>query len=146
MTTIMRQKDIRPAPARIDFKGMKFLITDRPSDANMQTYLMVSPIFMKTKLAEWRKKKSLLKTTKNVRSVWDSVWPWIRSLMSRRSEHIFFNLIFYPFGIFFCCVADLGPLHWALICRVTLVTCGNSFDKKELQTSNKNVWNCSLYV
>ena len=38
----MRQKDIRPAPARIDFKGMKFLITDRPSDANMQTYLMVS--------------------------------------------------------------------------------------------------------
>ena len=42
MTTIsMRQKDIRPAPARIDFKGMKFLITDRPSDANMQTYLMV---------------------------------------------------------------------------------------------------------
>lgn len=41
MTTLsMRQKDIRPAPARIDFKGMKFLITDRPSDANMQTYLM----------------------------------------------------------------------------------------------------------
>lgn len=46
MTTIsMRQKDIRPAPARIDFKGMKFLITDRPSDANMQTYLMVIFLF-----------------------------------------------------------------------------------------------------
>lgn len=45
MTTLsMRQKDIRPAPARIDFKGMKFLITDRPSDANMQTYLMVSTV------------------------------------------------------------------------------------------------------
>ncbi|CAO1321030.1 unnamed protein product [Diamesa serratosioi] len=36
----MRQKDIRPAPARIEFKGMKFLITDRPSDLTMQTYLM----------------------------------------------------------------------------------------------------------
>jgi hypothetical protein len=43
MTTIsMRQKDIRPAPARIEFKGMKFLITDRPSDATIQAYLMVS--------------------------------------------------------------------------------------------------------
>lgn len=43
MTTIsMRQKDIRPAPARIEFKGMKFLITDRPSDATIQSYLMVS--------------------------------------------------------------------------------------------------------
>lgn len=43
MTTIsMRQKDIRPAPARIEFKGMKFLITDRPSDLTMQTYLMVN--------------------------------------------------------------------------------------------------------
>lgn len=38
----MRQKDIRPAPARIEFKGMKFLITDRPSDATIQSYLMVS--------------------------------------------------------------------------------------------------------
>lgn len=37
----MRQKDIRPAPARIEFKGMKFLITDRPSDANIQNYIMV---------------------------------------------------------------------------------------------------------
>lgn len=45
----MRQKDIRPAPARIDFKGMKFLITDRPSDANMQTYLMVSKLVVKFK-------------------------------------------------------------------------------------------------
>jgi protein tyrosine phosphatase type IVA len=42
MTTIsMRQKDIRPAPARIEFKGMKFLITDRPSDTTIQSYLMV---------------------------------------------------------------------------------------------------------
>lgn len=48
MTTLsMRQKDIRPAPARIDFKGMKFLITDRPSDANMQTYLMVSTFLLR---------------------------------------------------------------------------------------------------
>lgn len=42
MTSIMRQKDIRPAPARIEFKGMKFLITDRPSDSNIQNYIMVS--------------------------------------------------------------------------------------------------------
>lgn len=35
----MRQKDIRPAPARIEFKGMKFLITDRPSDMTIQSFL-----------------------------------------------------------------------------------------------------------
>lgn len=35
----MRQKDIRPAPAKIEFKGMKFLITDRPSDVTIQTYI-----------------------------------------------------------------------------------------------------------
>lgn len=38
----MRQKDIRPAPARLEFKGMKFLITDRPSDSNIQNYILVS--------------------------------------------------------------------------------------------------------
>lgn len=37
----MRQKDIRPAPALIEFKGMKFLITDRPSDTNIQNYIVV---------------------------------------------------------------------------------------------------------
>lgn len=42
MTSIMRQKDIRPAPARIEFKGMKFLITDRPSDQTIQNYILVS--------------------------------------------------------------------------------------------------------
>lgn len=36
----MRQKDIRPPPARIEFKGMKFLITDRPTDNNIPTYIM----------------------------------------------------------------------------------------------------------
>ncbi|XP_031632343.1 protein tyrosine phosphatase type IVA 1 [Contarinia nasturtii] len=40
MTSNMRQKDIRPAPARIEFKGMKFLITDRPSDSNIQNYIV----------------------------------------------------------------------------------------------------------
>lgn len=39
-TVIMRQKDIRPAPAKIEFKGMKFLITDRPSDVTIQSYIM----------------------------------------------------------------------------------------------------------
>lgn len=38
----MRQKDIRPAPARIEFKGMKFLITDRPSDQTIANYIVVS--------------------------------------------------------------------------------------------------------
>lgn len=41
-TLIMRQKDIRPAPARIEFKGMKFLITDRPSDLSIAPYITVS--------------------------------------------------------------------------------------------------------
>lgn len=39
MTSIMRQKDIRPAPARIEFKGMQFLITDRPSDVTIHHYI-----------------------------------------------------------------------------------------------------------
>lgn len=36
----MRQKDLRPAPALIEFKGMKFLITDRPSDITIHHYIM----------------------------------------------------------------------------------------------------------
>lgn len=39
MSTVMRQKDIRPAPAKIEFKGMKFLITDRPSDLTIHSYI-----------------------------------------------------------------------------------------------------------
>ncbi|KAL5282156.1 PTP4A1 family protein [Megaselia abdita] len=39
MTSIMRQKDLRPAPALIEFKGMKFLITDRPSDITINHYI-----------------------------------------------------------------------------------------------------------
>lgn len=42
MTSNMRQKDIRPAPARIEFKGMKFLITDRPLDQTIPNYILVS--------------------------------------------------------------------------------------------------------
>lgn len=43
MTTgIMRQKDIRPAPAEIEYKNFKFLITDRPSDQNILLYIQVS--------------------------------------------------------------------------------------------------------
>lgn len=44
-TVIMRQKDIRPAPAKIEFKGMKFLITDRPSDLTINSYISVSRNF-----------------------------------------------------------------------------------------------------
>lgn len=35
----MKQKDIRPAPSLIEYKTMRFLITDRPSDVNMQSYM-----------------------------------------------------------------------------------------------------------
>lgn len=36
----MRQKDLRPAPALIEFKGMRFLITDRPSDITIHNYIL----------------------------------------------------------------------------------------------------------
>lgn len=35
----MKQKDIRPAPSLIEYKNMRFLITDRPSDITIQSYL-----------------------------------------------------------------------------------------------------------
>lgn len=35
----MRSKDIRPAPAEIEYKNMKFLITDRPTDSTIQNYI-----------------------------------------------------------------------------------------------------------
>ncbi|XP_017783111.1 PREDICTED: protein tyrosine phosphatase type IVA 1 [Nicrophorus vespilloides] len=35
----MRPKDIRPAPAEIKYKGFNFLITDRPSDQTITTYI-----------------------------------------------------------------------------------------------------------
>lgn len=38
----MRQKDIRPAPAEIEYKSFRFLITDRPSDQNINFYIQVS--------------------------------------------------------------------------------------------------------
>ncbi|XP_014277455.1 PRL-1 phosphatase isoform X1 [Halyomorpha halys] len=37
----MRHKDIRPPPCEIEFKNMKFLITDRPTDQNIQNYIML---------------------------------------------------------------------------------------------------------
>ncbi|XP_016944967.1 PRL-1 phosphatase isoform X2 [Drosophila suzukii] len=39
MSITMRQKDLRPAPALIEYKGMKFLITDRPSDITINHYI-----------------------------------------------------------------------------------------------------------
>jgi protein tyrosine phosphatase type 4A len=39
MNNSMRPKDIRPAPAEIKYKGFKFLITDRPSDQTIATYI-----------------------------------------------------------------------------------------------------------
>ncbi|KAL7291792.1 hypothetical protein TKK_0014574 [Trichogramma kaykai] len=34
-----RAKDIRPAPAEIEFKNMKFLITDRPNDQTIHSFI-----------------------------------------------------------------------------------------------------------
>uniref|UniRef100_A0A1B6CMN8 Uncharacterized protein n=1 Tax=Clastoptera arizonana TaxID=38151 RepID=A0A1B6CMN8_9HEMI len=36
----MRQKDIRPPPCEIEYKNMKFLITDRPTDQTIHNYVM----------------------------------------------------------------------------------------------------------
>jgi len=44
----MRVKDIRPAPAEIEYKNMKFLITDRPNDQTIHTFIQVS---IRTKLS-----------------------------------------------------------------------------------------------
>lgn len=35
----MRVKDIRPEPAEIEYKNMKFLITDRPNDQTIHTFI-----------------------------------------------------------------------------------------------------------
>jgi len=35
----MRSKSIRPAPSEIEYKNMRFLITDCPKDATMQSYV-----------------------------------------------------------------------------------------------------------
>ncbi|KAL6260056.1 protein tyrosine phosphatase type IVA 1 [Pogonomyrmex barbatus] len=35
----MRVKDIRPAPSEIEYKNMKFLITDRPNDQTIHTFI-----------------------------------------------------------------------------------------------------------
>ena len=40
--SVIRPKDIRPAPAEIEYKNLKFLITDRPSDQTIQYYVTVS--------------------------------------------------------------------------------------------------------
>ncbi|XP_065206366.1 PRL-1 phosphatase [Planococcus citri] len=37
--SVIRPKDIRPAPAEIEYKNLKFLITDRPSDQTVQYYV-----------------------------------------------------------------------------------------------------------
>nr|CAD7431520.1 unnamed protein product [Timema monikensis] len=36
----MRLKDLRPAPCEIEYKNMKFLITDRPTDQNISAYIL----------------------------------------------------------------------------------------------------------
>lgn len=38
-TNMRSNKNIRPAPSEIEYKNMKFLITDRPNDSNMASYV-----------------------------------------------------------------------------------------------------------
>lgn len=45
-TGAMRQKDIRPAAAEVEYKGFRFLITDRPSDQTIPTYIQVSKLII----------------------------------------------------------------------------------------------------
>lgn len=40
--TAMRQKDIKPALAEIQYKGFRFLITDRPGDQTIHAYIQVN--------------------------------------------------------------------------------------------------------
>lgn len=42
----MRVKDIRPEPAEIEYKNMKFLITDRPNDQTIHTFIQVCFLFI----------------------------------------------------------------------------------------------------
>lgn len=42
----MRVKDIRPEPAEIEYKNMKFLITDRPNDQTIHTFIQVYFLFI----------------------------------------------------------------------------------------------------
>lgn len=42
ISTAMRQKDIRPALAEIEYKGFRFLITDRPGDQTIHAYIQVN--------------------------------------------------------------------------------------------------------
>ena len=37
----MRNKSIRPAPSEIEYKGMRFLITDRPTETTLASYVEV---------------------------------------------------------------------------------------------------------
>lgn len=40
--TSTTMRDIRPAAAEIEYKGFRFLITDRPADQTILTYVQVS--------------------------------------------------------------------------------------------------------
>lgn len=54
----MRVKDIRPAPAEIEYKNMKFLITDRPNDQTIHTFIQVS-IYSNETVCDIARQKSL---------------------------------------------------------------------------------------
>lgn len=45
-SNVRSNKNIRPAPSEIEYKEMKFLITDRPSDSTMASYVEVRLVFI----------------------------------------------------------------------------------------------------
>lgn len=59
----MRVKDIRPAPAEIEYKNMKFLITDRPNDQTIHTFIQVRPnLYVHIKMNNITNKKNNITT------------------------------------------------------------------------------------
>ncbi|XP_046672122.1 PRL-1 phosphatase isoform X1 [Homalodisca vitripennis] len=49
----MRTKDIRPPPCEIEYKNMKFLITDRPTDQTIQHYIQQVNLTTVRKIGPW---------------------------------------------------------------------------------------------
>ena len=47
----VRMKGHKPEPAEITFRGMNFLITDRPNDVNIDRYVEVSHVSMPTNVS-----------------------------------------------------------------------------------------------
>jgi len=52
MTTAMKTR--RPEPAEIEYKNMRFLIMDRPTDSNMDRFIEVKSLLFVQYLFSWQ--------------------------------------------------------------------------------------------